>query len=144
MSLIEIMIAVAILAITVSLAIPAYRGYVNEASIATAIQEIRQMELVLNDLYQDGDPPASLAAVGLDLVDPWGNPYRYLQLRDNSTPGINGRRRRDKNNNPVNSDYDLYSLGADGRTAAQFMANRARDDVVRANDGAYVGLARDH
>jgi general secretion pathway protein G len=142
--MIEIIITVAILAITASLAIPAYRGYVNEAYIGTAIQDIRQMELILNDLYLDGDPPASLAAVGLDLVDPWGNPYRYLQLRGNSTPGINGQRRRDKNNNPVNTDYDLYSLGADGLTAAQFMAGNARDDVVRANDGAYVGLAGDH
>jgi general secretion pathway protein G len=143
-TLIEILIALVVVAITASMAIPAYRGYINEAYIGAAIHDIRQMELILNDRYLDGAPPAALADVGLDLIDPWGNPYRYLQLRGNSTPGVNGQRRRDKNNNPVNTDYDLYSLGADGLTAAQFMAGEARDDVVRANDGAYIGLAGDH
>ena len=53
-------------------------------------------------------------------------------------------RRRDKNANPVNSDYDLYSMGRDGKSTAQFMAKHARDDIVRANDGRYIGLAEDH
>ena len=45
--------------------------------------------------------------------------------------------------NPVNSDYDLYSRGPDGQTQAQFTAQKARDDIVRAADGAYVGIAQD-
>jgi general secretion pathway protein G len=89
--------------------------------------------------------PDSLAEVKLSgKADPWGRPYEYLRLEGNKTPGINGKRRRDKNANPVNSDFDLYSMGQDGKTTAQFTAKNARDDIVRANDGAYYGLAENH
>ena len=46
--------------------------------------------------------------------------------------------------NPVNSDYDLYSMGSDGRTQAQFNAKFGRDDIVRARDGAYLSIAEDY
>lgn len=143
-TLIEIMIAVAILAIIAAIAMPYYQGYVTESRIATAIKDIRQIELILNDRFLDNDPPASLAAVGINMSDPWGNPYQYLWLRNNPAPGINGKRRRDKSANPVNSDYDLYSMGPDGVTTAQFTGKQARDDIVRANDGDFVGVAEDH
>lgn len=143
LTLIEIMVTVAILSVIGALAVPIYENYVTEARIQTAIQDIRQMELILNDLYLDDDPPATLAAAGLSLVDPWGNPYQYLWLRGNPA-SVSGSRRRDKSMNPVNSDYDLYSMGADGQTSAQFVASKARDDVVRADDGDFVGLAGDH
>ena len=143
-TLIEIMIAVVILGILVSISLPFYEGYITEARIDTAIKDIRQMEVILNDRFTDNDPPATLAAAGISLTDPWGNPYQYLWLRNNPAPGLNGARRRDKSMNPVNTDYDLYSMGADGLTAAQFTAGKARDDVVRANDGDFVGLAEDH
>ena len=83
-------------------------------------------------------------SIGFLIRDPWGRPYRYLRIDGGTTPGIRGKRRRDKNANPVNSDYDLYSMGRDGKTAAQFMAKKARDDIVRANDGSYHGLAGEH
>ena len=71
--------------------------------------------------------PDSLAEVKLSgKADPWGRPYEYLRLEGNKTPGINGKRRRDKNANPVNSDFDLYSMGRDGKTTAQFTAKNAR------------------
>lgn len=42
---------------------------------------------------------------------------------------------------PINSDYDLYSQGADGRSMPSLNSLVSRDDVIRARDGAYVGLA---
>jgi general secretion pathway protein G len=42
---------------------------------------------------------------------------------------------------PVNSDYDLYSMGKDEDSQAAFTAQVSRDDVVRANDGNFFGLA---
>jgi len=42
---------------------------------------------------------------------------------------------------PINSDFDLYSMGKDGRSVAPLTAKDSRDDIVRANDGGYVGLA---
>jgi general secretion pathway protein G len=44
----------------------------------------------------------------------------------------------------VNTDFDLYSVGKDGLTVTAFTAKSARDDVVRANDGRYVGLAENY
>jgi len=143
-SLIEIVVSVAILMIVAAAAMPIYEGYANEARLARSIQDIQQIQLILNDIYEDGGSVPSLAAAGINMVDPWGNPYRYLWLRGNPAKGIKGKRRRDKSMNPVNTDYDLYSMGVDGQTSAQFVAKKARDDVVRADDGDFIGLAADH
>ena len=144
LTMVELMLALAILVIVATLAVPLYQNYVNEARINTAIKDIRHISLILDSRFLDGDPPATLAEAGITPVDPWGNPYRYLWLRGNPAPGVNGERRRDMSMNPVNTDYDLYSMGEDGQTSAQFVAQKARDDIVRANDGDFVGLAGDH
>jgi general secretion pathway protein G len=49
--------------------------------------------------------------------------------------------RRDKNVNPINSDFDLYSKGADKNSKMQLDNKVSLDDVVRANDGDFYGLA---
>lgn len=49
--------------------------------------------------------------------------------------------RKDRFLVPINSDYDLYSMGADGKSLPQLHSSDSRDDVIRARDGAYVGLA---
>ena len=50
-------------------------------------------------------------------------------------------RRRDQYMFPLNTDYDLFSLGADGRTSVSLGAKVAQDDVIRANNGGFYGLA---
>jgi len=42
---------------------------------------------------------------------------------------------------PLNSTYDLYSKGKDGASASPLTAKASADDVIRANDGGYIGLA---
>ena len=145
-TLIELMIAIAILGVLVAIAAPNFISYRYKAQIAAAISEIKLIEKAISIHVADGnDLPDSLSDIGKDqIIDPWGNPYRYLRLDGGTDPGLNGKRRRDKSANPVNSDYDLYSMGKDGKTAAQFTAKKARDDIVRANDGAYYGLAENH
>ncbi len=60
-------------------------------------------------------------------------------------PTINiGRARKDHNLVPINGDYDLYSVGADGKSAPALTAEVSQDDLVRANNGAFVGFARDY
>jgi hypothetical protein len=44
---------------------------------------------------------------------------------------------------PINSECDLYSMGADRQTVAPLTAKASRDDVIMANDGAFFGLASD-
>jgi len=146
LTLMELLIAIAVVAIISGIAVPSYLSYRNNAKISSAINEIVMIEFdITNYVYEYKEYPDSLSDIGKDdLTDPWGNPYRYLRLDGGTAPGIEGKRRRDKNANPVNSDYDLYSLGKDGKTTAQFTAKNARDDVVRANDGEYYGIAEKH
>jgi general secretion pathway protein G len=55
--------------------------------------------------------------------------------------GIAGIARKDRFLVPINSTYDLYSVGADGKSTGPLTASISHDDVIRANDGGYVGLA---
>ena len=83
--------------------------------------------------------PATLAEVGLDdLTDPWGNPYQYLVVFGREDVGPV---RKDHNLKPVNTGYDVYSMGPDGGTASPFTSTLGKDDIVMANDGDFFGLA---
>jgi len=55
-----------------------------------------------------------------------------------------GKARKDHFLVPLNSDYDLYSVGKDGESRAPLSAPQSADDVIRANDGAYIGLAANY
>lgn len=56
---------------------------------------------------------------------------------------IMGEVRKDRFQVPINSDFDLYSAGPDGESRGPLSAPVSRDDVLRANDGAYYGVAED-
>ncbi|MEZ6038347.1 MAG: prepilin-type N-terminal cleavage/methylation domain-containing protein [Planctomycetota bacterium] len=53
-------------------------------------------------------------------------------------------RRRDGYMFPLNSDYDLFSLGPNGGTAISLGEAMAQDDVIRANNGGFFGTASDY
>ena len=55
--------------------------------------------------------------------------------------GSAGKPRKDRFLHPINSDYDLYSMGKDGESVEPLTAKKSHDDVIRANDGSFVGLA---
>lgn len=55
-----------------------------------------------------------------------------------------GQARKDQFLVPLNSDYDLYSKGPDGKSSPPLTAKESRDDIIRANDGAYFGLASEY
>ncbi len=145
-TLMELMIVVAIISTLAAIAIPSYLNSRYKAKIAVAISEIKMIEkAVLDYMAENGGLPDSLSDIGMDqITDPWGRPYQYLRIDGGTTPGLNGKRRRDKNANPVNSDFDLYSMGRDGLSVAQFTGKEARDDIVRANNGNYYYLAEKH
>jgi general secretion pathway protein G len=144
LTVLELLIALAIVSTLAAIAIPKFLGYAERAERQQAILDIRAMESPIDRFIDEFQGPPSNLGQALDPVpkDPWGNDYRYLNLMSGD-PGISGQRRRDKNLNPVNSDYDLYSMGPDGETAAQFASPQAQDDIVRAADGAFIGVADD-
>jgi general secretion pathway protein G len=77
------------------------------------------------------------------MRDAWGNPYEYLRIAGPSPPN-RGQLRKDKNLVPINSDFDLYSMGPDGDSKKPLTAKASRDDIIRAADGAFVGAAEDY
>lgn len=145
-TLVEVLVSMAILGILASIATPMFLEHLTAIRNGTAISDLKTLEKeIAIYVAERGHLPNSLADIDRDnLRDPWGNPYQYLRLEGNTTPGINGKRRRDRRLNPVNTDFDLYSTGPDGNSAAQFASKKARDDIVRANNGRYFGTAGDH
>jgi len=144
--LIEIVIAVLIVGILSAIAIPSYQKYLQTNKETTAISEINAIARRLNEYRMEFPLPTDLSTVNfgnvLPLIDPWGNPYRYFpifgHLGDHSY--MNGAR-KDHNLHPINSDFDLYSMGPDGISQISLQSAQSRDDIVRANDGAFVGKA---
>jgi general secretion pathway protein G len=55
-----------------------------------------------------------------------------------------GQMRKDKNMVPINTDFDLYSMGKDGESVLPLTAKKSQDDIVRASNGAFVGLGSDY
>ena len=53
-------------------------------------------------------------------------------------------RRRDRYMFPLNTDYDLFSLGPNHKTAASLSEAVGLDDVIRANNGGFFGVAADY
>lgn len=53
-------------------------------------------------------------------------------------------RRRDRYMFPLNTDYDLFSLGPDGRSTVSLGDSVGLDDVIRANNGGYFGPASEY
>lgn len=146
-TLVELLIAIAIIGTLAAIAVPSYNNYIDRARNATAMADIGEMEPVIARFQAErGSMPNTLAQAGIStLLDPWGRPYQYLRLQ---FPGIDPKtipgHRKDKNLNPLNTDFDLYSMGKDGASQAALTANDSHDDIVRANDGRFVGLASDY
>jgi general secretion pathway protein G len=141
-TLMEVMIAVAILGILAGIAVPNYIRYKEKARITAAQKDIQDIAFKVLDFKSDtGVFPATLTVIGQDgRKDPWGNPYEYWPMEGRPP----GHSRKDRNLVPINTDFDLFSKGKDGQTNYPLTAHHSRDDIVRANNGAFVGLASDY
>lgn len=122
-TLIEIMVVVVIIGLLSALVVPAVIERTGDARVTKAKNDVRSIGNALQ-LYKldnfnypstqqglqalviqpQGEPPARNWQKGGYIEklpnDPWGNPYQYLY------PGTRG-------------EYDLYSLGADGRPGGE-------------------------
>ena len=139
-TLIELLVVIGIVGIISSIAIPTYSGFVEEARNLKVITEIKMLEEeIANYQTNNGNLPNSLDDIGRgSFRDAWGNPYRYLNFA--TEHGV-GQMRKDRFLVPINTDYDLYSMGKDGRSQTPLTAAFSRDDIIRANNGEFIGLA---
>ena len=140
LTLVEVMIVIVIIGILSSIAIPNYFSSKEKARMAATISEIKMLEkLIVGYNIDHKSYPETLDDIGMKtLKDPWGNSYQYLKIEGRTKPGV-GKFRKDRNLVPVNSDFDLYSKGKDGKSQTPFTAKASRDDIVRANNGRYIG-----
>lgn len=143
LTLLELMIAVAIVGVLAAIATPAYVRYLEKTYYTVVISDLYTLEKeiigfnILHNRFPDG-----LDELGLEGVDdPWGNPYQYYNV---STAKGNGTSRKNRNLVPVNSDFDLYSMGPDGDSKSPFTAKASQDDIVRASNGAFFGRVSDY
>lgn len=139
-TLVELLIVATILGILAALALPMLAGAREEAQIARAIGDIKVLDAeIISFQATHGRYPTGLAEIGRStLTDPWGRPYGYKPY---TGPG---GARKDKFNVPINNDFDLWSVGPDGRTNQSLSAPAAQDDVVRGSNGGFVGRASDY
>jgi general secretion pathway protein G len=143
-TLAELMIMGAIIATLSIIIVPSIVDTLKENKNQQAIVDIVEMDVVIDQYIMDfGVPPDSLADVGLaGKRDPWGRPYEYLNVF-NDGPGP-PKPRKDHFLVPLNTDFDLYSKGPDGDSKPPLTAHASRDDIVRANNGGYVGIAAEY
>ncbi len=143
LTLTEVMIVAAIIGVLAAIATPAYEDYTEKARVAGAVTDIigisAKIEAYWNDVRKYPDSLADVDAA--DMLDPWDNPYQYLNLFDKKGKGGN---RKDRKLNPLNSDFDLYSMGKDGESKTQITNKVSLDDVIRANDGKFIDLAKNY
>lgn len=212
-TLIELMLAVSIVGVLASLAVPNYLDFVEKARVAKTISELYGLTKEIKGYALGAQQyPNSLADIGRStMLDPWGTPYQYykincgtindigslarLKLRKKDSPrvipaadspfthsnghislavdngdhqhllhfvqgagggnrgrgngsgggppcgGVGGAR-KDRFLVPINSDFDIYSMGKDKDTVAPLNPPKSHDDIIRASDGGFYGLAK--
>lgn len=141
-TLVELIIAIAIMGTLAALTSVIYSSYRERAKVNQAISDIKviQDEITLYESVNDKLPDDLSVIDKHTLLDPWGNPYVY----SNFSLVSKGKWRKDKFLVPINSTYDLCSLGPDGQTQAPLTAKASYDDIIRANDGSFIGRAANY
>lgn len=142
-TLLEVMIVAVVASVLFCIAYATYGHWIERAQTAKAVADIGAIHMAVQRFDLNARRyPTGLGEVGLEsLTDPWGNPYQFL-----SFDGIdgNGPKRKNKNLVPVNTSYDIYSMGPDGATSTPFTSSAGGDDIVMAGDGTYFGVAGDY
>jgi general secretion pathway protein G len=146
-TLLELMLAGTVGALLLAIAIPSYQGIVERQRVGQCVRDLTTIaqRIEKHRTMNNFRPPMALAELGAGLPqkDPWGSDYRYLNFKA-PLPGIQGQIRKDHNLHPLNTEFDLYSVGPDGQSVPPLTGAASQDDVVWARDGGFVGVARDY
>ena len=140
-TLMEVMLTVGLIGVLMGIAIPAFQNYRERVRENQAARDIAAISANVQRFSLDNRAfPQTLAEVGqAGLLDPWGRPYVYYNVEANGKGGA----RKDHKLNPLNTDFDLYSPGKDGKSKPQITQKDSVDDMIRASNGRFIGKASD-
>jgi general secretion pathway protein G len=143
MTLLELMVTAMGIATLVAIALPIIEGAQEDLRLHEAVTEIQVIQLhIINYELKYGTIPAKTADLNLPVAvatDPWENPYVYLNFASPDPPGSNPR--EDQFLKPINTAFDVYSMGPNEETFKNLSNPKSRDDIIRAADGSFVGVA---
>jgi general secretion pathway protein G len=140
LTLIEILIA--LISVIAAIVAPVYYQHIEKVKVRKAIADLVTLAFEIERFSDRNERlPDDFADLELPTrVDPWGHAYVYFKFGGH---GWRGKARKDRFLVPINSSYDLYSIGRDGESRPPLQNPRSFDDIVRANDGLFYGLGRD-
>ncbi|MGD9832801.1 MAG: prepilin-type N-terminal cleavage/methylation domain-containing protein [Piscinibacter sp.] len=141
-TMMELMLTILLIGVLFGLATPVYQNYRERVRVNQAARDIAALGADVQRFALDNRAyPETLDQIGAaGRLDPWGRPYRYYNVESNGRGGA----RKDKRLNPLNTDFDLYSLGKNGVTKPQISQKDSVDDIIRASNGRFVGKAEDY
>ena len=142
-TIIELLLIVAIIATLLVVAMPGFQRMFDRAKTSQACADIAIMGTKISDHFMDyGEYPETLEEIDFPkLHDPYGFAYEYLVIFGKKKSEIYGKWRKDRFLVPLNYDFDLYSIGKDGKTQAPLTAASSYDDILRANNGRFIDIA---
>jgi general secretion pathway protein G len=151
-TLVELIFAILIVLTLAAIAVPLYGDHIYKTRLARTTVEMHMLEkeILLFEMEKGRLPgwdPGMLETmqeIGRDnFLDPWGTPYQYLNLvlAQGDSEGKPKGCRKDRSRTPLNTDFDLYSVGPDREvpTHRQITRGNGADDIIRAADGQYMG-----
>jgi len=141
-SIVELLMVMAVLGILATMSIPVFSQYRNKAKSGASASEIRTLEkAVIAYALERGNLPATLADAGINQLDPWKRPYGYWApgITTVAPPGYPAAPLEYFIGGSLNTDFDLYSTGADGLSDTNSGDPTSKDDIVRTNNGAFAG-----
>jgi general secretion pathway protein G len=113
-SLIELVAALLVAGILVGIGNGAYRLAVEDAKTTEALSDLGAIVIEIQKfrMRENGRLPMSLEQIGVDMDDPWGNPYRYVEFR-----ALDRMLYTESDDIRIEhfEDFDLFSTGPDGR-----------------------------
>ena len=150
-TMVELVVVLGVLAVLTIIGMGVYSHFIDKAKNTRAIAEIRGLEKEILEFWHTYDRlPDTLGELDRSIMlDPWKTPYQYINF--DTAPDSEEKRRTLGNKgkgkgkgDPLNSDYDLFSMGKDRTSAPVLTDNTSKDDIIRANDGRYTGLVSEY
>ena len=137
-TLIELTLVILIATLIIGIVTPAYLRIIDKKRTDLAMTEITSLQKDIDRFgRRNARFPSSLTEIYPAIpVDPWGNPYKYTNVKNDG-----GSLRTDMNLKSLNADYDLYSDGPDKTSLSPVSASESRDDIIRAKNGGFIGVA---